>query len=84
MYKIYYDSTNEVYAVGDLRSVPAGMALLRQAYSNDDCIDIVIPGMGSPIVCTLASAIANDEAGTTFFTSADDIVNTYPGLFQTV
>lgn len=82
MHKIYYDSDTGLYNVGPLKAVPAGVALLRQAYSNDDCVDIVVPGIGSSIVGTLATEIASNEAGTAFFTSADDIVNTYPNLFQ--
>lgn len=77
--RLYYDSTNEVFVVGNFRAIGAGKAILREPAAG--YISVSIPGMGDPLGTIKITDIESDSTGTSYYSGLDGILNACSDLF---
>lgn len=78
--RLYEDTTNELWIVGDCDSVPAGEAFLK--VTNETLVSIFVIGMGCLLENVEVTEIESDDTGEAYYSSLSDFKAACKTLFQ--
>lgn len=78
--RLYQDTTNKVFVVGNFRAIGSGRGILR-ALEGNTVVGVSVPGMGDPLKPVLITDIEKSANGGTY-ASLSEILLSCRGLFQ--